>query len=79
MSYMSHKFSMDIGWVHIAVPRLNDVCGICMPHSVCTTVYNYSFLSHFLTITDRESQSGMENQINYISQKFETHSITITK
>ena len=32
MTYMSHKFSMDIGWVHIEVGRLNDVCGMCMPH-----------------------------------------------
>ena len=55
VTYMSHKFSMDIGWVHIEVGRLNDVCGMCMPHSVCTTVYIHS--SHTFLL----SQTGSHN------------------
>ena len=52
--------SLDIGWVHIEVGRLNDVCGMCiggcgMPHSVCTTVYIHS--SHTFLL----SQTGSHN------------------
>ena len=51
---MSHEFSRNIGWVHIAVGRLNDVCGMCKHYSVRTTVNINS--SHTFLL----SQTGMK-------------------
>ena len=69
---------MDIVWVHIAVERLKDVRGMCMHHSVCTTVNIY--YSHTFLLSQTECHNpAWKLKENIFHKKFGTHSITLTK
>ena len=60
---MLHEFSMDIGWVHTALGRLQDVCGMCIHHCVCTTVNIPSPHTFLLSYTGSHNSESKISEI----------------